>query len=69
LQTQKLDSQDYRYSLLNLLAALLLGISLLDKTNISSLIIEFFWGGISLMGLWRSWKSPKQISYPSSKKS
>lgn len=53
LQTERLTSRDIRYSLLNLTGAILLLISLLFNWNLSSVIIELFWIGISLIGIFR----------------
>ncbi|OOV86574.1 hypothetical protein BTA35_0211725 [Oceanospirillum linum] len=53
LQTERLYSRDIRYSLLNLTGAILLLISLLFNWNLSSVIIEFFWIGISLIGIFK----------------
>ena len=53
LQTERLNSRDIRYSLLNLTGAILLLISLLVNWNLSSVIIELFWIAISLIGIVR----------------
>ncbi|MFG1489337.1 hypothetical protein ABMA58_08810 [Oceanospirillum sp. HFRX-1_2] len=53
LQTERLTSRDIRYSLLNLTGAILLLISLLFNWNLSSVIIELFWIGISLIGIFK----------------
>lgn len=51
----KIRSDGWVYPFLNLLASLLLTFSLIYNMNLSSLIIEFFWAGISLNGLYRYW--------------
>lgn len=53
LQTERLNSRDIRYSLLNLTGAVLLLISLLFNWNLSSVIIELFWIAISLIGIFK----------------
>jgi len=53
LQTERLNSRDIRYSLLNLVGAILLLTSLLFNWNLSSVIIELFWIGISLIGIFK----------------
>lgn len=53
LQTERLTSRDIRYSLLNLTGAILLLISLMFNWNLSSVIIELFWIGISLIGIFK----------------
>ncbi|MDX1320944.1 MAG: hypothetical protein R3207_12255 [Oceanospirillum sp.] len=53
LQTERLNSRDIRYSLLNLTGAILLLISLLFNWNLSSVIIELFWIAISLIGIFK----------------
>lgn len=53
LQTERITSRDIRYSLLNLTGAILLLISLLFNWNLSSVIIELFWIGISLIGIFK----------------
>ena len=64
LQFDKLDPKGFWYSFNNLVVAILLGINLYFKPNISSIIIELFWFGISIYGLirwYRSRQSDKQV--------
>lgn len=51
LQLGKLRVDGFWYSGINLLAAILLGINLYHRPNLSSIIIEWFWGLISLYGV------------------
>ena len=51
LQINKIKSNDIIYSLLNLIGAILILISLTDEFNLSAFIIEIFWVGISLIGI------------------
>ena len=47
----KIDSTRPLYSLLNALAALLIGVSLLFAFNMSAFLVEAFWFVISLYGI------------------
>lgn len=53
LQLGKIDSTRLPYSLLNALASLLIGISLLFAFNMSAFLVEAFWFVISLYGVAR----------------
>ena len=59
---EKIKSTDRSYNLLNLIGSILLLTSLVYKPNLSNIIIEIIWGGISLMGLYKSYfsKNSKQ---------
>lgn len=57
LTTDRISSKGLTYPLMNLLAAVFLTISLLDKPNLSSLIIEFFWSIISIYGIYQHFQS------------
>jgi len=61
LQLEKLPSSSPRYSLLNAAGALLIIVSLISKFNLSAFIVEAFWLLISLLGLWRSLGSRKNL--------
>jgi len=47
----------------NLLGAALLTVSLIYHTNWASLVLEFFWASIAILGLVRAWrsKSPSRL--------
>ena len=62
LQAGRLRSDAPSYSVLNALAAILLLVSLLYKMNPASFVIEIFWLGISLYGLWRSLRLRRERS-------
>tara|TARA_R110000803_G_scaffold152441_1_gene217495 strand:+ start:1213 stop:1479 length:267 start_codon:yes stop_codon:yes gene_type:complete len=47
----KVDSKGWQYNLANLIVAILLGINLYYKPNISSIIIEIVWFVIAAYGL------------------
>lgn len=53
LQLEKLNPKGLGYNLLNLVGAVLLLISLLFTFNLASFVIEVFWIGASLIGLWK----------------
>jgi len=50
---EKIKSTDRSYNLLNLIGSILLLISLIYKPNLSNIIIEIIWGGISAYGLYK----------------
>jgi hypothetical protein len=60
LQLSKLDSRGLAYSLLNLLGAGLVMLSLLYDFNLSAFAIEAFWILISLIGVFRSLGNPNR---------
>jgi len=51
LQFDKLDAKGFWYSFNNMMVAILLGINLYFKPNLSSIIIEVFWFALSIYGL------------------
>jgi hypothetical protein len=59
LTTGQLVAEGWVYPFLNLIAAMLLTISLCFNPNMSSLMIEFFWSIISLIGLYRYFQKKK----------
>jgi hypothetical protein len=63
LQFGKIDAKGFWYSFNNMCVAVLLGINLYFKPNLSSIIIEIFWFVLSIYGLvrwYRSRQSEKQ---------
>ena len=54
LQLEKISSLDISYSIMNLIGASLVIVSLIENFNISALIIEVFWVAISLVGIFRN---------------
>ena len=56
LQTERLAAEDWRFSAVNGLGALLIMVSLYFTFNLASFVIEIFWLGISLFGLWKAWR-------------
>ena len=53
LQTERLSSADLSYSVVNLVGAAFIAISLLFDFNLSAFIIELFWIAISFYGILR----------------
>jgi hypothetical protein len=53
LQLEKVDSRGLNYNLMNLIGAVFLIISLSFTFNLASFVIELFWIGASLIGLWK----------------
>jgi len=51
LQTERVRSEEFKYSLLNAVGALLIIISLCYSFNLPAFIVEFFWLLISLFGI------------------
>jgi hypothetical protein len=56
---EKIKSTDRSYNLLNLIGSILLLTSLIYKPNLSNIIIEIIWGGISLIGLYKYYSQKK----------
>jgi len=56
LQLEKVTAQDWRYSALNGIGAVLILISLLHSFNLASFVIEIAWLLISLFGLFKAWR-------------
>ena len=53
LQLEKVHSRSLSYNLMNLCGAVFLLISLCFTFNLASFVIEVFWIGASLIGLWK----------------
>ena len=53
LQVERMKSDELIYSVINLVGALLIVVSLLYSFNLASFIIEIFWIAISLVGIVR----------------
>jgi hypothetical protein len=50
-QQRWLNSDDWRYPAINLVAAVLVMVSLFAEWNLPSVVLEFFWAAISVYGL------------------
>ena len=57
LQLEKLRPRGLTYNLMNLIGAILLLISLSYTFNLASVVIEIFWIGAALIGLWKLYQS------------
>ena len=56
LQIDKIDQKSLKFQLINLVGAILLLISLCVHFNLGSFIIEVFWIGITLYGMYKNKK-------------
>ena len=56
-QRGALRSDDWRFPAVNLAGSLGVLVSLAVQPNLPSVVIELFWAGISLYGLWRTLKA------------
>jgi hypothetical protein len=56
LQLERTDPKSLSYNLINLVGATLLLISLCFNFNLASFVIEVFWIGASIIGLWKYWR-------------
>jgi len=61
--SEKIKSTDKSYNLLNLIGSILLLTSLIYKPNLSNIIIEIIWGGISLIGLYKYYSQKKNSKF------
>lgn len=57
-QRGQLASDDWRFPALNLAGSIGVLVSLVAEPNLPSVVIELFWMGISLYGLWRALRRP-----------
>ena len=57
LQAKKMSSDGLIYSVLNLAGAILILFSLFNAWNLTAVLIEIIWGGISLFGIMKWYKS------------
>ncbi|GLQ20807.1 hypothetical protein ACFFUB_01970 [Algimonas porphyrae] len=62
LQTERVRSEDWRFSGINGLGALLILVSLYFTFNLASFVIEIFWLLISGYGLWKAWRRRDKTS-------
>ena len=59
LQLELIDPKSLSYNMINLTGAVCLLISLCFTFNLASFVIEVFWIGASLIGLWKYWRRNK----------
>lgn len=55
LQLERISSKSIWFSAINALGAIMIILSLLEKFNLSALLMEVFWLFISVFGLAKSW--------------
>lgn len=60
LQNGRIKSDDMAYPVLNLIGAILHMLSLIVAWNIATLVIEIFWSGISIYGIYKVLEKKKQ---------
>jgi predicted membrane protein len=56
LQLERTDPRGLTYNVINLVGATFLLFSLCFNFNLASFVIEIFWIGASLIGLWNYWQ-------------
>lgn len=66
LQLERIHSNSLSYNTINLAGAALLLFSLCFHFNLASFVIEVFWIGASLIGLWKYWRRGGVASEPGS---
>jgi predicted membrane protein len=64
LQLEKVASNSLTYNLMNLCGAVFLLISLSVTFNLASFVIEVFWIGASLIGLWKIFRHRNSKRHP-----
>ena len=57
MQLEQVQPRGLTYNLMNLIGAILLLISLSYTFNLASFLIEIFWIGAALLGLWKLYRS------------
>jgi len=60
LQLGKISGQCYTYTLLNILAASLVLVSLIHQFNLASALIQVSWIAISIVGIIRIWSTGRK---------
>jgi hypothetical protein len=61
LQTARLDGTSLAYSVINLVGAMLITVSLLYEFNFSAFVIEIFWMAISIYGIVRARRAAARL--------
>ena len=62
LQLERIQPKSLSYNMINLVGAGLLLFSLCFQFNLASFVIEIFWIGASLIGLWKYWRRSDPVS-------
>ena len=52
LQFDRIDPKGFWYSFNNMVVAILVTVSLVYSFNLASMVIEVFWFGLSVYGIW-----------------
>lgn len=61
LQTNRIQADELRYSVLNFIGASMILISLYHDFNFPSFVVEVAWIFISIMGMFRWWRKQKRM--------
>ena len=56
LQLDRIDPKGFWYSFNNMIVAILVTVSLLYSFNLASMVIEVFWFGLSVYGIWNYYR-------------
>ena len=59
LQFDRIDPKGFWYSFNNMIVAILVTVSLLYSFNLASMVIEVFWFGLSVYGIWNYYRKRK----------
>jgi uncharacterized membrane protein len=59
LQLDRIDPKGFWYSFNNMIVAILVTVSLLYSFNLASMVIEVFWFGLSVYGIWNYYRKRK----------
>ena len=59
LQFDRIDPKGFWYSFNNMVVAILVTVSLLYSFNLASMVIEVFWFGLSVYGIWNYYRKRK----------
>ena len=59
LQFDRIDPKGFWYSFNNMIVAVLVTVSLLYSFNLASMVIEVFWFGLSVYGIWNYFRKRK----------
>lgn len=61
LQLERTDPKGLAYNVINLVGAAFLLLSLCFNFNLASFVIEVFWIGASMIGLYRYWRRRRAV--------
>ncbi len=59
LQFDRIDPKGFWYSFNNMVVAILVTVSLVYSFNLASMVIEVFWCGLSVYGIWKYYTRKK----------